>query len=177
MITFATLAALALGPGIDGPTVPVCTLDPDPPDYYAFPLVTTKNVPGTGLTTGTAKTTFASSPFGVAVDPEGRYVHDVHLAFERLPEAPRGHWVAWVTTTQVDRVERLGVVEPGTAFTGTVSWNKFLVVITLEEEDDPAATAWSGPIVLRGMSRSGMMHTMAGHGPFQQENCAAYGYD
>lgn len=36
---------------------------------------------------------------------------------------------------------------------------------------------WSGPVVLRGMSRSGMMHTMAGHGPFEQENCAAYGYE
>jgi hypothetical protein len=30
---------------------------------------------------------------------------------------------------------------------------------------------------MRGMSRSGMMHTMAGHGPFQQENCARYGYN
>jgi len=26
------------------------------------------------------------------------------------------------------------------------------------------------------VSRSGLMHTMAGHGAFQQENCAAYGY-
>lgn len=25
------------------------------------------------------------------------------------------------------------------------------------------------------MSRSGMMHTMAGHGPFEEDNCAAYG--
>ncbi|MGD2070011.1 MAG: hypothetical protein PVI57_15165, partial [Gemmatimonadota bacterium] len=59
---------------------------------------------------------------------------------------------------------------------GRVEWNKFLVVITLETVDDPSADAWSGPIALRGMSRSGKMHTMAGHGPFQQENCAAFGY-
>jgi len=26
------------------------------------------------------------------------------------------------------------------------------------------------------MSRSGMMHTMVGHGALVQENCAAYGY-
>ena len=51
-----------------------------------------------------------------------------------------------------------------------------IVVITLEAADDPAATRWSGPIVFRGMSRSGMMHTMVGHGALQQENCAAYGY-
>lgn len=177
MIIFATLAALALGPGTEAPTPLLCAPAPDPPDYYAFPLVTTKNVPGTGLTEGTAQTTFPSSPFGVAVEPDGSYVHEVRLTFERLPEAPRGHWVAWITTTRLDRIERLGVVEPGQPFSGRVSWNKFLVVITLEEGDDPGAETWSGPIVMRGMSRSGMMHTMAGHGPFQQENCAAYGYD
>ncbi len=49
-------------------------------------------------------------------------------------------------------------------------------MITLEAVDDPAAETWSGPVALRGMSRSGMMHTMVGHGAFQQENCAAYGY-
>ncbi|MDE2875730.1 MAG: hypothetical protein OXU69_07275 [Gemmatimonadota bacterium] len=32
-------------------------------------------------------------------------------------------------------------------------------------------------VVIRGMSRSGMTHTMAGHGPFEEENCAAYGYE
>ena len=43
-------------------------------------------------------------------------------------------------------------------------------------DDDPGAERWSGPIVFRGMSRSGMMHTMVGHGALQKENCAAYGY-
>jgi len=59
---------------------------------------------------------------------------------------------------------------------GSVSWNKFIVVVTLESSDDPDQTMWTGPIVFRGASRSGMMHTMVGHGPLQQENCAAYGY-
>ena len=57
-----------------------------------------------------------------------------------------------------------------------MSWNKFIVLITLESSDDPAQRMWAGPIVFRGMSRSGMMHTMVGHGPLVQENCAAYGY-
>jgi hypothetical protein len=35
---------------------------------------------------------------------------------------------------------------------------------------------WTGPIVFRGMSRSGMMHTMVGHGALQMENCSSYGY-
>ena len=55
-------------------------------------------------------------------------------------------------------------------------WNKYLVIITLEPTDDPQSPRWQGPVVLRGMSRSGLMHTMAGHGPFQQEPCATFGY-
>lgn len=179
MITLATLAALALAldPGAGALCTPDLSEDPEPPEYYAFPLVTTKNVPGTGLTTGTAHTSFPRSPFGVAVATDGSYVLEVRLTFERLPEPPHGRYVAWATTPDLDRIERLGEVEPGTAFTGRVAWNKFLIVVTMEEDEDPQAARWSGPIVTRGMSRSGMMHTMAGHGPFQQENCAAYGYD
>ena len=59
---------------------------------------------------------------------------------------------------------------------GSARWNKFLVVITLEPDDGGESGMWSGPVVFRGMSRSGMMHTMVGHGALQQENCAAYGY-
>ena len=58
---------------------------------------------------------------------------------------------------------------------GKVGWNKFLVVITLEADNDPEQSMWVGPIVFRGVSRSGMMHTMVGHGALEQENCAAYG--
>ncbi len=34
---------------------------------------------------------------------------------------------------------------------------------------------WTGLIVIRGMSRSGMMHAMAGNWPFEEENRAAWG--
>lgn len=189
----ASLAVLAMGfapvpPGAPSPPLTgdaaapgafpsACAPDPDPPEYYAFPLVTTKNIPATGRTTGTAEVSFPSSPYGVAVAPDGSYVLDLRLSFENLPAPPDGRYVVWLTTPQVDRVRRLGVLEPGSVFRGRSSWNKFLVVVTLEPTDDPEASTWSGPIVLRGMSRSGAMHTMAGHGPFQQERCAAYGYD
>ena len=61
--------------------------------------------------------------------------------------------------------------------TARVDWNQFLVVVSLEPSADQIGARWSGPIVMRGLSRSGFMHTMAGHGPFEEENCAAYGYD
>ncbi len=154
----------------------VCRADVGPPTYYAIPLVTTRNIPGTGYATGTGDVTFAPSPFGVSLAPDGSYRYDVRLTFQRLPEPRQGTWVGWATTTEVDQIVRLGVPAPDGSIRGQVSWNKFLLVVTLEPVDDPDAEVWSGPIVLRGMSRSGKMHTMAGHGPFEDEKCATYGY-
>ena len=55
-------------------------------------------------------------------------------------------------------------------------WNKFLVFVTLEPAEATGEARWQGPVVMRGLSRSGLMHTMAGHGPYEQEPCAVYGY-
>ena len=87
-----------------------------------------------------------------------------------------GRLVAWVTTRELDQIERLGPLDEKLRASGKVGWNKFLVVITLEADNNPEQSMWAGPIVFRGVSRSGMMHTMVGHGALQQENCAAYGY-
>ena len=157
------------------PAAVSCTPDPEPPEYYAIPLVTTKNVPGTAYIRGTADVTFVPSPFGVSVAPDGSYSYDVHLTLDGLGDPPRGGYVAWVTTTQVDQVRRLGALVDGRV-SGQVRWNKFLVVVTLEDDPDTDAERWSGRIAFRGMSRSGKMHTMAGHGPFEEEKCATYGY-
>ncbi len=155
--------------------------NPGPPEYYAFEMVTTRNVPGTARLTGDAQVSFVHSPFGVSVSADGSYTYDVHLALENLPVAPRGGaWAVWFTTAALDEVIYAGILEPGTPFTGRVGWNKFLTIVTLEDPNDLAVaggpTRWAGPVVTRGMSRSGRMHTMAGHGPLQQENCAAWGY-
>lgn len=153
-----------------------CTI-PSGPEYYAFELFTTRNVPGSGLAKGMAELEVAgSSPFSVALGSDGSYVYDIHVSLDRMKAPRQGHLVAWVTTTELDSVERLGVLDENMRASGTVAWNKFLVVVTWEPEDDPDATVWTGPVAFRGMSRSGMMHTMVGHGALQQENCAAYGY-
>ena len=179
---FTAALALAFGPppsaGTEAPLgSSVCFAEPEPPAYYAVELVTTKSVPGTGLASGTGHVTFAASPFGVALTPDGSYLYDVGIELTDLKTPTSGILVAWATTTQVDQIRRLGALDEAFRSRGQVSWNKFLLVVTLEESDDPEADMWSGPIVMRGMSRSGMMHTMAGHGPFQQENCARYGYN
>lgn len=175
---------------------PAAGEDAEAPEYYAFPLVRTKRVPGTGAVTGEAQVHFGTSPFGVKLAEDGSYLYHLELDVRNLPDPGNGEFVAWVTTPNLDRIEGVGTLTDGKA-EGMVRWNKFLVVVTLEPEralaqaaatddngggDGAGASArapgdrWTGPIVLRGMSRSGMMHTMAGHGPYQQENCAAYGY-
>ena len=159
---------------VSGPSV---TTASGPPEYYAFSLVTTKKVPAAWGAEGKGRVTFAHSPFGVAVAADGSFVYDLHLAISELRPPSRGTFVAWVTTRNLDRVRRIGALDEDGAVRGRVAWNKFLVVVTLEEQDDPEARSWSGPVALRGMSRSGLMHTMAGHGPFVKEKCAAYGYD
>ena len=147
------------------------------PEYYQFPMVSTKRVPGTGNAAGVGEVAFAQSPYGIALGTDGSYEYDFTVRFERLGPARGGTYVVWTTTPELDQVALAGALTDPAGFSGKVAWNKFLVVVTLEPAFDPDAAMWTGPIVIRGMSRSGMMHTMAGHGPFEEKNCAAYGYE
>jgi len=147
------------------------------PAYYGFGLFTTRNIPGTGLATGSAEVSVtAGSPFSVSLSADGSYLYDLRISLERMRIPVQGHLVAWITTPEIDHIARIGAFDENLEVAGLAAWNKFIVVITLEPTDDSAATTWTGPIAFRGMSRSGLMHTMAGHGVFDQENCALYGY-
>jgi hypothetical protein len=169
-------ARLALSAAADLSAMAACVADPEPPEYYEFRLVRTTRVPGTGLAKGTGATTFARSPFGVAIAPNGDYVLDVAVTVTGLKPPRQGDYVVWITDQTLEKVVRVGALDESFRIHGRSIWNKFLVVVTLEAEDDPDAQLWSGPVVLRGMSRSGLMHTMLGHGPFQEENCPASGF-
>ena len=161
------------------PSVPTCMageMDPDPPVYYAIDLVTTRKVPGARLATGTGNVTFARSPFGVALTPEGEYAYNLAISMEKVRLREGQVLDAWITTPNLDQIVYIGRLDESLATSGRVNWNKFLVVITLEDADSVPGARWTGPIVARGMSRSGLMHTMAGHGPFQTEPCSVYGY-
>ncbi len=159
------------------------TLGADPradevgPPYFAIALAPTKKIPGTARASGTARVTSEQSPYGVAVRGDGSYVVDLHVSLSGLRPPTKGRLVVWAATPRLDRIERLGALDDDLSLDGRVTWNQFLLVVTLEDTDDASAKTWSGPIVFRGVSRSSLMHTMAGHGPFQQEWCAKYGYD
>ncbi len=161
------------GPVLLAPTKPLAT---EPSDYYAIELVPTGRVPGTRLSSGVAYSTAALSPFfGVALAPTGEYLHNLELQIEGLKAPRAGAYVAWITDTEISQIVRLGQLDENFRASGQTGWNKFLVVITREPSMEPKS-AWEGPIIMRGMSRSGRMHTLAGHGPFQAEPCAKYGF-
>ncbi len=168
----------AFGPKAAGDAADACVAaDTDPPAYYKIDLVPTGRIPGTKRAAGVGYVTFARSPFAVAVSPEGSYVYDLSLSVAQLRPPRQGVYVAWVSTPDLDQVRRLGVLDAAMQVKGRVDWNKFLVIITLEPSADDLGATWTGPVVLRGLSRSGLMHTMAGHGPYQQEPCATYGFN
>jgi hypothetical protein len=172
----AVALTLPLSSSVASPPGMTCSIGDDPPPYYAIDLVTTKRLPGARLATGKADVVFARSPYGLALSADGSYVYELHLSIDKLAPAKTGAYVAWVTTPQLDQRVRLGALDAEHKVSGTVGWNKFLVVVTLEEDEAVGAESWTGPVVVRGMSRSGLMHTQAGHGPFEVEPCAVYGY-
>lgn len=136
------------------------------PDLYLIPLH------GTGVgsrLTGLATLAPARSPFGLATTRDGHFVFEIAVDVPVLPPpttfSPSATgYVAWVTTANLDRVERIGPVVAGTAVRGKVAMAKFLVVITAESSTGGAK--WTGPIVMRGTSASSYLTNFSGHTMF-----------
>jgi hypothetical protein len=77
-------------------------------------------------------------------------------------------------TPDLGQVRRLGVLGADGTLEARIAPHTYLVV--LPAEDDPEVQRWTGPVLLRGSSPSGRMHSMAGHGPFEGEPCAVIGF-
>lgn len=160
------LAALLLAPALvsatTAPDVRACLPGPDP---FEVRLVPTAHANGAA---GVVSMRFADSPFGVTVTPDGHHLYDAELRATGLPQHD-GVLIAWAATPGLDRVQKLGAVRAGEVLSARVAFNKFLVFVTAEPNAEVAR--WTGKILLRGISPSGRLHTMAGHGPFQGESC------
>lgn len=133
---------------------------------YDIPLFATPKAP---QATGSARLVYATSPFGVAVTADGRAQYDIQVTAASLP-APSTlgaftTYVAWATTTDLARWERLGTISNGTSIVGHVSLNKFLLVITAEADSAPKVHA--GPTVLHGTSPSGWLQSFLNHPMFR----------
>ena len=136
------------------------------PDLYLIPL---KGTGPSSRLVGTARLSPARSPFGVATTKEGQFVFAVEVDVPLLPPPTAFGpgptvYVVWIASAQLDRIERIGVLTPGTILRGRVAIPKFMVVITAE----PNATGlkWTGPIVMRGTSPSSYLTNFSGHTMF-----------
>lgn len=177
MLVAAGTAAAATPPALCAASASgLAPLLDDAPEYYQIELVPTGRVPGTRFAEGVAEVTHDSGPFTIGVTPDGRYAQRLRIRIAGLEPRADGVFAVWVTTPDLDRVEPVGLQAGSGETEVEIGWNKFLVVVSLEAAGEPQRERWRGPIVLRGSSRSGRMHTMAGHGPFQGEPCAKYGY-
>jgi len=164
LVPDAFAGSLAPYGGTGTPAIPaagVCTAAPE-----EVRLQPTQNAPGGR---GRMILTPAVSAYGIAVDAEGRHRYEVRLEIEVLRRREGASYVVWAATPELDRVARLGVLGDGNRIEGEVAWNKFLVFVS--EEAVPDGERWAGPILLTGLSPSGRMHTMAGHGPFEGVAC------
>jgi hypothetical protein len=140
------------------------------PDPFEVTLVPTAHANGAR---GRVDLRFAPSPFGVTVSPDGHHRYDALV--ETTGVRPDGRaLVVWAATPDLDRVQKLGTLDSAGRLAARIAFNKFLVFVTAEASAD--VERWAGPILLRGISPSGRMHTMAGHGPFQGEPCAKWGF-
>ena len=136
------------------------------PDLYRIPLQ------GTGsyaTLSGTASLAPARSPFGLATTPEGQFLFRLDIEIPVLPPpnafgASYTTYVAWIASSSLDRIIRLGPVTAGGKTTGTVAMTKFMVVITAEANS--AGVKWAGPIVMKGTSPANYLTNFSGHTMF-----------
>jgi hypothetical protein len=161
MLLTLLLAGLADPAGADDLSVCRAPMAPE-----VVPLQPTQSAPGSR---GSMTLLMSRSPYGVTVDANGSFAYEVTVEALQLRRSPGFSYVVWAATPELDRVAKLGLLEESNRVTGRVSWNKFLVFVS--RETSPDAEAWAGPILLTGLSPSGRLHTMAGHGPFEDADC------
>jgi hypothetical protein len=105
------------------------------------------------------------APTGVAVTEQGHLMYDMEMTFSGLSApAPGATYIAWIAEPNLLKIIKLGEVSNGMKRYESISLNKFMVLVTVEKS--AAVTTRSGPIVLRGISPSGLLQSFVGHDLF-----------
>ena len=132
-------ALLLLVAAVQRPCEPQAPLGPSH-DLYCLELVPT---PGLTGVSGRVELSQPPGPFTIAVTADGR---SRYLPVVSLSGLPSGHtYIAWVATSQMDSIVKLGAVKNGTTELRAIDFDKFTVLIS----EQP-----SGRYVLRGQSPS-----------------------
>lgn len=152
-------------PGVDAtPSVGACFLTPE-----VVRLSGTQSAPGSR---GSMTLTQPGSPFEITVDEGGFQTFDIEIQVEQMRKRRGAVYVAWAAKPELDEWVQLGTLGEDNRLAGRVAWNQFLIFVSEEASAD--VERWQGPIMLTGLSPSGRLHTMAGHGPFEAMNCQLY---
>ena len=129
---------------------------------YQFPLRPTTRA---RAATGMGKLFISWSPFGVAVTQDGFLDYQLNIEVKGLPPVStlgKKVYVTWITTPELDLTRKLGVIgESGKLHVRVNNMNKFILFVTAE--NSPDLEKRSGPIVLRGISPSGLMQNYDSH--------------
>ena len=129
----------------------------------------TQSAPGNR---GSMTLTQPGSPFEITVDADGFQTFDIEVRVEQLRRRQGAVYAVWAAKPELDEWVQLGTLSEENRLAGRVAWNQFLIFVSEEASAD--VERWQGPIVLTGLSPSGRLHTMAGHGPFEAMNCQLY---
>lgn len=152
-------------PWVDAaPLVGGCLLTPE-----VVRLSGTQSAPGSR---GSMTLTQPGSPFEITVDEGGFQTFDIEIQVEQMRKRRGAVYVAWAAKPELDEWVQLGTLGEDNRLAGRVAWNQFLIFVSEEASAD--VERWQGPIMLTGLSPSGRLHTMAGHGPFEAMNCQLY---
>jgi hypothetical protein len=130
------------------------------PALYSIPLLADQGASGSGVATLVP----APSPFGITVTPDGHPIFSITVSAQGLaaPSAQGGtQYIAWATTQELTEADKIGVVSNDKKAVGTVSWNKYIVLVTAEGAT--VGDHWKGPVVLRGFSPATYLANYASH--------------
>lgn len=130
------------------------------PALYSIPLLADQGASGSGVATLVP----APSPFGITITPDGHPIFTVTVTVQGLaaPSAQGGtQYIAWATTQELTDANKIGIVTNDKKAVGTVSWNKYIVLVTAEGAT--VGDHWKGPVVLRGFSPATYLANYASH--------------
>ncbi len=146
------------------PPVDACLRTPE-----VVRLSGTQSAPGSR---GSMTLTQPGSPFEITVDEGGFQTFDIEIQVDQMRKRRGAVYVVWAAKPELDEWVQLGTLSDENGLEARVAWNQFLIFVSEEASAD--VERWQGPIMLTGLSPSGRLHTMAGHGPFEAMNCQLY---
>ena len=149
-----TVAALAAAPV--QVAAPTCAAADDPGASAVLNCMTMIPTPDVAAAGGVVHLRPIPTPFGVAVQADGRPRHRLVATFSGLPApASLGDYtvyIAWAYTVSLDSAVKLGVVKNGIVDLGELSYPQFRILVSAERSPD--ARERSRKLVLRGTSPS-----------------------